>query len=181
MCCPCCMTSLYSRIFYSLKSCDQSCDYAIKLWLIWQHDWSTLTRVVLKIETKRKMKNKNKIKWKKKIKYSPPLMILTLLLLRNNWIPLYQSSNFILSPLNHSRSGTILFSIIACSLLFIVTGAGATDISLSDHLFVSSEASFIIYKNPSLSNSASILSICLELILVLLMVYTTHVLFIVWW
>ena len=106
---------------------------------------------------------------------------MTLLLLRNNQIPLYQSSNFILSPLNHSESETILFSIVACLLSFVVAGAGAADISLSDRSYVSSEALFVIYKDPSLSDSTSILFVHLELILVLLIVYITHVSFIIQW
>jgi len=73
----------------------------------------------------------------------------------------------------------MLFSIIAYALSLIVTGASATDISLSDHLYISSKALFVIYKDPSLSDSASILSVHLELILVLLVVYATHVLFFV--
>ena len=36
------------------------------------------------------------------------LVSMTLLLLRNNLIPLYQSSNFILSPSNYLGSGTIV-------------------------------------------------------------------------
>ena len=38
---------------------DLSCHYAIKLWLIWQCDWSTLTLVVLKIENRKINQNKN--------------------------------------------------------------------------------------------------------------------------
>ena len=67
---------------------------------------------------------------------------MTLLLLRNNWIHFYQSSNFVWSPSNHSRFGTMLFGIIACVLLFIVTGTSVIDISLSDCLYIPSEASF---------------------------------------
>jgi len=100
--------------------------------------------------------------------------------LRNNCIPLYQSSNFVQSPSYHPGSGTILFGIAAYLLLFVVAGAGAVDISLSDCSYVSSKASFVICKDSSLSDSTSILSVHLELILVLLVVYTTHVLFIFW-
>jgi len=75
----------------------------------------------------------------------------------------------------------MLFGIMACVLSFIVAGAGATDISSSDHPYVSSEALFVICKNPSLSDSALILSIHLELILVLLIVYTICISFIVQW
>ena len=106
-------------------------------------------------------------------------VFMTLLLLRNNCIPLHQSSNFVWSSSNYSRSGTMLFSIIAYALSLIVTGASATDISLSDCLYISSKASFVICKDPSLSDSASILSVHLELISVLLVVYATHVLFFV--
>ena len=55
---------------------DLSCDYAIKLWLMWQRDQLTLTLVVLKIENRKKIENKNKNK-KKKNKSSPPSSILT--------------------------------------------------------------------------------------------------------
>ena len=105
------------------------------------------------------------------------LVSMTLLLLKNNCISFHQFSNFIQSLLNHSGFGTIFFGITACTLLFVVTGTGALDISLSDCLYVSSKALFIICKNLNFSNSASISSVHLELILILLMVYTTHVLF----
>jgi len=52
------------------------------------------------------------------------------------YIPLYQSSNFILSPLNHSRSGTMFLGIIAYSFMFVVTGTSATDIASSDYSIV---------------------------------------------
>jgi len=77
--------------------------------------------------------------------------------------------------ITHPGSGTMFLSITACLLLFIVAGTGATNISLSDHSFVSSEASFIIYKDPSLSDSTSMSSVYLELVLVLLIVYTIYV------
>ena len=75
----------------------------------------------------------------------------------------------------------MFLGVIACSLLFIIASTGTIDISVSDHSYVSSEASFVICKNPSLSDSASILFVCLELVLVLLVVYTTCVSFFVWW
>jgi len=84
---------------------------------------------------------------------------MTLLLLRNNHIPLCQSSNFVQSPSNHPGSGTILFSITACILSFIVAGTGAIDISLSVCLFVSLEALFIIFKDFILSDMTLIFSI----------------------
>jgi len=108
------------------------------------------------------------------------LVSMILLLLRNNHILLHQSLNFILFLLNHPGSGTIFLGITACLFVFVVTGTGATDITLSNCSVVLSEVLFVIYKDPNHSNSASILSILLELILVLLVVYTTCVLFIVW-
>ena len=71
----------------------------------------------------------------------------------------------------------MLFGITACVLLFVITSAGITDISSSDHLLVSFKALFVICKDPSLSDSALILFVCLELILVLLVDYATRVLF----
>ena len=92
----------------------------------------------------------------------------------------YQSSNFVQSPLNHSRSETILFGITAYMLLFIVTSAGAIDISLSDLLFVSLEASFMIFKDPNISNNVSRLFILYELILSFFVDYFIYVSFFVW-
>ena len=88
---------------------------------------------------------------------------MTLLLLRNNCILPYQSSNFVQFPLNYPRSRTILLVTITYTFLFI--GTCTTDISLSDHLFVCSEAFFMIFNNPSLSDSASLLFVLYELIL----------------
>ena len=93
---------------------------------------------------------------------------MTLLLLRNNLIPLHQSSNFFLSLLNYPGSGTIFLGMTTCSLVFVVTGTGATDITSSDHSIVLSKVLVVIYKDPSHSDSASMLSVLLELILVLL-------------
>ena len=70
----------------------------------------------------------------------------TLLLLRNNHIPLHQSSNFIWSLLNYTGSGTILFGVTACTLSFITASTSVTDISLSGYLFVLLEALFVIFK-----------------------------------
>ena len=53
---------------------------------------------------------------------------ITLLLLRNNLIPLYQSSNFVWSPSNHPGSSTMLLGIIAC--MFSFASAGDPDISV---------------------------------------------------
>ena len=108
---------------------------------------------------------------------TPPLrrariaMILLLVLktlLRNNHIPLHQSSNFIWSPSNHSGSGTIFFSnpTWTFSLFATAAGAGATDISSVVVCSYLSEASFVIYKDPNHSDSASISFVLLELVLV---------------
>jgi len=90
-------------------------------------------------------------------------VFITLLPLRNNHIPLHQSSNFVWSLLNHPGSGTVLLDTMTCIFSFV--GTGATDISLSDHLFVSSEALFVIFNNPSPSNIISILFVLYKLIL----------------
>ena len=52
--------------------------------------------------------------------------------------------------------------------MFVVTCTGAIDIALSDCFIVSSEISVVICKDPSCSNSTSMSSVFLELILVLL-------------
>ena len=60
---------------------------------------------------------------------------MTLLLLRNNHIPLHQSLNFVWSLSNHPRSSTIFFSISVYIFLLLVAGtgasAGAVNISMS--------------------------------------------------
>jgi len=90
---------------------------------------------------------------------------MTLLLLRNNLIPLHQSSNFIQSLSNHPGSGTIPLGIIVCPFLFAGAGAGATNISLSDYLYISSEALFMIFKDSNLLDNALISFVLCELIL----------------
>ena len=62
------VTSFQNLLLHSLKSHDQSCDYAINLWLMWQCDWSTLTQVVLKIEKEKEKERKIKLKEKRKLK-----------------------------------------------------------------------------------------------------------------
>ena len=57
---------------------------------------------------------------------------MTLLLLRNNHIPFYQSSNFIQLLLNYPGSSTMFFGVTAYMFLLIAAGAGATDISVFD-------------------------------------------------
>ena len=98
----------------------------------------------------------------------------TLLFLRNSLIPLYQSSNFVWLLLNHPESGTMLLGIPAS--LFTV-GAGAVDISVSV-CSSSLEASFVILKDPSHSDNASISFILLKLVLFCLcsLYYTCFVL-----
>jgi len=93
---------------------------------------------------------------------------ITLLLLRNNCIPLHQSLNFVLFSLNYSKSETMFLGIIACLFVFVVTGTSVIDIVLSDYFIVLSKVLFVIYKDPSHSDSASMSSVLLELILVLL-------------
>jgi len=58
--------------------------------------------------------------------------------------------------------------------MFVVTGTSATDITLSDCSIVLSEVLFVICKDSSHSDSTSILSILLELVLVLLLWSTPH-------
>ena len=49
--------------------------------------------------------------------------------------------------------------------IFLFIGAGIIDISLSDHLFIPSEALFVIFNDPSLSNNTSISFVLCELVL----------------
>jgi len=90
-------------------------------------------------------------------------VFITLLLLRNILIPLHQSSNFVHSPSNYSGSRTIPLDITA--YMFLFASAGATEIFLSDCLYVPSEALFMIFNDSSLSNITSILFVLYELIL----------------
>ena len=89
---------------------------------------------------------------------------LTLLLLRNNLISLHQFSNFIWSLSNYPGSGTMLLGIPA-DLFTAGVVTGAVDISVSVRLSLV-EASLLICKDPSHSDSASISLVLLELILV---------------
>ena len=91
------------------------------------------------------------------------LVSMILPLLRNNLISLYQSSNFVWSLSNHPGSGTILLGIVA--YMFSFAGTGATDISLSDCSYISSEALFMIFKDLNLLNNTLISFILCELIL----------------
>jgi len=69
----------------------------------------------------------------------------------------------------------MFFGITVCLFVFVVTGSGATDIALSNHSVVLSKVLFVICKHPSCSDNASILSVLLELVLVLLSWYSPHV------
>ena len=92
------------------------------------------------------------------------LVAVILLLLRNNQIFLHQSSNFILSPSNYLRSGTILLDITAYSIVLYTIGTGVVKISSissitgSIVLFSSEVYSLVILNDPSTSDSISILS-----------------------
>ena len=77
---------------------------------------------------------------------------ITLLLLRNNLIPLHQSSNFVLFLSNHSGSRTIFFSNSAYPL-FCPTSAVNI---LSSFSIVYSKASSVICRDSSYSDNASI-------------------------
>jgi len=94
---------------------------------------------------------------------------MTLLLLRNNLIPLHQSLNFVWSLSNYPESGTIFFGIPTCtfSLISTAASAGADDISVSVCLYLL-EASSVICKDSSHSDNILISFVLLELILVLL-------------
>ena len=94
---------------------------------------------------------------------------MTLLLLKNNLISFHQSSNFIQSLSNHSRSSTMFFGIPAYLFSFIVTaGAGAFNISSVSICLYLLEVSSMICKDPSYSNNISILFVLLKLVLVIL-------------
>ena len=80
----------------------------------------------------------------------------TLFLLRNNQILLYQSLNLVLSLLNYPGSRTMLFGMTICSF-YTVAGADATNIS-SMYSVISSEAfSLVILNNSNHFDNASIL------------------------
>ena len=97
------------------------------------------------------------------------LVSMTLLLLRNYLISFHQSSNFVLSLLNHPGSGTMLLGVTACMFLFL--GTSASNISLSVYSFFLSKTLFIIFNNPNLSNNTSILFVLYKLVLSLCSLY----------
>ena len=84
---------------------------------------------------------------------------MTLLLLRNNWISLHQSSNFIQSPSSHPRSGTIFFGITICTILLYTAGVDAVNISFDNVgsvvLFLSKMYSSVILNDPSIYSNTS--------------------------
>ena len=99
----------------------------------------------------------------------------TLLLLRNNLIPLHQSSNFVRSPSNYPGSGTMLLG-IPTDLFTVGVVTGAVNISVSICLLFI-EAFSLICKDPSCSNNALILFVLLELVLVPCSLYYTCFIF----
>jgi len=68
----------------------------------------------------------------------------------------------------------MFLDITACLFVFVVTGTSATDIASSDRSVVLSEVLFVICKDFSHSDSISMSSILLELILVLLLWSMPH-------
>ena len=90
-------------------------------------------------------------------------VVITLLLLRNRQISLYQFSNFILFLSNYLRSRTILFSITACAVLWYFAGAinissDVSDVASSVVLFLFNMYSLVILNDLSISSSTSISS-----------------------
>ena len=86
----------------------------------------------------------------------------TLLLLRNNWIPLHQSLNFVLSLSNHLRSRTMLFGIIVYMFSLYTASTGAVDISsvsgIAGSVLLFDTLSLVILNNPNISSNTSIVS-----------------------
>ena len=86
----------------------------------------------------------------------------TLLLLRNNWIPLHQSLNFVLSLSNHPRSRTMLFGVIVYMFLLYTASTGAVDISsvsgIAGSVLLFDTLSLVILNNPNISSNTSIVS-----------------------
>ena len=93
------------------------------------------------------------------------LVAMTLLLLRNNQISFYQSSNFIQSPSNYPRSETMLLGITAYSVVLYTTSTSTVNISsISDVtgfivLFPSKVYSSVILNDLSTSDNTSIPSV----------------------
>ena len=110
------------------------------------------------------MKRENKIKStvnnldKARIAVILLSVIITLLLLRNNHISLYQSLNFIWLSSNHSRPRTILLGITACSIVFFTASTSAIDIVsiVSISVILSKVSSLVILNNSNNSDNTSI-------------------------
>ena len=85
------------------------------------------------------------------------LVATTLLLLRNNHISLYQSSNFVWSPSNHLGSRTILFEILACAFSLYTAGASAVNISsvssIAGSMLLFDILPSVILSDPNISSS----------------------------
>ena len=81
---------------------------------------------------------------------------ITLFLLRNNQIPLHQSLNFVLSPLNYFGSSTMLFGMNICSF-YTVASANATNISSMYPVISSKAFSLVILNNSNHFDNTSIL------------------------
>ena len=86
----------------------------------------------------------------------------TLLLLRNNHIPLHQSLNFTQSLLNYPRSGTILFGILVCVFSLYTADAGTVNISsvsgVAGSVLLFDMLSLVILSGLNISSNASIVS-----------------------
>ena len=86
----------------------------------------------------------------------------TLLLLRNNQIPLHQSLNFVLSPSNHPRSRIMLFGVIVCIFSLYLASTSAVNISsvssVASLVLLFDTLSLVILSNSNISSNASIVS-----------------------
>ena len=87
-------------------------------------------------------------------------VVTTLLLLRNNYISLYQSSNFVQSLLNHPGSRTILFGTFVC--MFSLYTVGAVNIAsvsgIAGFVLLFDTLSLVILSDPNISSSTLIAS-----------------------
>ena len=85
---------------------------------------------------------------------------MTLLFLRNNQIPLHQSSNFVQLPSNHPRYETMLFDITSCAISLYTTSVGTANISFNNagsvFLFLFETYSLVIFNNPNIFFNVSI-------------------------
>ena len=83
----------------------------------------------------------------------------TLLLLRNSQISLYQSLNFVLSPSNYSKSGTMFF---VGTFSLCTAGTGTVNISsisgIAGSVLQFDTLSLVILSDPNIFSNASITS-----------------------